>query len=283
MNYRGKPFALCLTHDIDRTGDSYKYRVVTGLYQSIKQKRPGLLFKGLFGRNEETNFEYILQREREYNAKATWFILTKYGLKKNADYRLKDREIQKAIKLIQAAGHEIGLHVPVMDYTVENIKNELSKLDGLGVTGARMHHLRGKYEEITVLLAKAGLKYDSTFGLGAFPFGLGGYPAYGFRTFIPFKPAGLEDFHEVPLNIMDIQVTDLEEFKRKIRLLFPVLKRVHGVCVINWHNNRFNRTKYGDIYRDSFDILLEEGEKHGALMTSIGELLEIISLFQFPV
>ncbi|MFW9995694.1 MAG: hypothetical protein ACFFD4_26885 [Candidatus Odinarchaeota archaeon] len=271
--YGEKSFVLCLSHDIDRTGDSWKYRVITHLFQSIKQKRPRLLFEGLFTSNKEANFEHILEREQEYNAKATWFVLTRYGLKKNADYHLKDKVFQKGFNLIREAGHEIGLHVPFVDLNVESIKREKEKITGVSVKGARMHHLRGKYEEVVAILSGAGLIYDSTFG---FNWNM----AYRFGTSVPFHPLlGPEiydGFYEVPMNIMDFQIMDLNDFKNNIQRIFSLLEQLHGVYVANWHNNRFNQVKYGNIWRESFDILLEEAKKHGALITTIGDVVEII-------
>ena len=56
-------------------------------------------------------------------------------------------------------------------------------------------------------------------------------------------------------------------------MLFQILEKVHGVCVINWHNNRFNEVKFGSIWSKSFEILLEEGKKHNAWFTSLSNVI----------
>ena len=276
-NYRqGKNFALCLSHDIDRTGDSWRYRVFTHIFQMVKQKRPGLLLQGVVVINNETNFKEILEKEEKVHATSTWFILSRYGLRKNADYHLSDKDFCKSIAFIQEKNHELGLHVPFMDLTVENMQTEITKISHISkvVHGARMHHLRGEYPNVLEIFDKAGLQYDSTFGFNW-------YMAYRFGSSIPFHPIithnGEQIFlniFEVPLNIMDIQVSSVDDFHRKIKELFRILAEVLGVCVINWHNNRFNQIKYRSLWKDTFDIILQEGLAFNALFTSIAEIVE---------
>jgi hypothetical protein len=275
FNNNKKSFAICLSHDIDRTGDSKLYRLITYTFQALKQKRPKLIWNAFFGRNFDSNFEYILQRENEYNSKATWFILTRYGLRKNADYTLNDKEFKNAKLLIEQNNHEIGIHIPYMNISTNDLTKETEKLseDDKLRMGLRMHHLRGDYPDITKIFSESKFWYDSTFGFNW-------VSGYRFGTSIPFKPIfqspmkeEIIDIYEVPLNIMDIQVNNVDDFRKKITRLFKILSIVHGVCVINWHNNRFNTTKYGHIWKESFDIILEEGQKHGAWLCSISELL----------
>ena len=123
-----------------------------------------MVFKGLFGKNEETNFEYILEKEKEYEANSTWFILTRYGLKLNADYHLKDKEFKKALQLLKDHKKEIGIHIPYMDLSVEEVRNEFNKIGQPEQMGMRMHHLRGEYEDLMKIVDEANITYDSTFG-----------------------------------------------------------------------------------------------------------------------
>ena len=268
-NFQGKNFALCLTHDIDRTGDSWKYRVITHCFQALKQKRPSLIFRGLFGANREANFQSIIDIERSYDAKATWFYLTRYGLRKNADYHMSDKMAQKSLKLIQEAGHEVGLHIPFMEMAKEIILQEKRKIPTSTNFGVRIHYLRGEYSQVLPLFAECGFPFDSTFGFRR-------NMAYRFGSSVPFHPIidhNITKIFEIPMNIMDIQVTSLKVFQEKIQMLFQILEKVHGVCVINWHNNRFNEVKFGSIWSKSFEILLEEGKKHNAWFTSLSNVI----------
>ncbi len=236
-----KDFLVGVSHDIDRTGDSYKYRMITYFFQTLKQKRPLLVFKGLFGKNGEANFSYIVEKEKEYDANSTWFILTRYGLKLNADYHLKDTEFTKALTLLKEHNREIGVHIPFMDLTVEEVRNEFLKIGQPEKMGMRMHHLRGEYEELMKILDEAKIPYDSTFGFNE-------CMGYRFGTSVPFHPIIegkiLENIYEIPLNIMDLQITDSQKYRDQLNKLFTILQKVKGVCIINWHNNRFNKTKY---------------------------------------
>ena len=244
-DFQGKAFALCLTHDIDRTGDSWRYRVITHFFQALKQKRPSLIFHGIFGKNREANFRSIIEKEHNYDAQATWFYLTRYGLRNNADYHLNDKIAQESVKLIKEANHEIGLHIPFMEMTKENVLEEKKKIPVSDKMGVRIHHLRGEYTETLPLFAECDLLYDSTYG---FNWNM----AYRFGTSIPFHPIidkKILSIFEFPMNIMDLHVGSIEDFQAKIRLLFHILNKVHGVCVIIWHNNRFNKFKRGYVNR----------------------------------
>ena len=270
-SFNGKDFIVGVSHDIDRTGDSYKYRLITYFFQTLKQKRPLLILKGIFGKNEETNFDYIIQKEKEFDASSTWFVLTRYGLKLNADYHLTDKEFQKAISLLKENEREIGIHIPYMDLTVENISNEFKKLENSSQMGMRMHHLRGKYEDLLKILNEAKIRYDSTFGFNE-------CIAYRFGTSLPFHPIIeekiLDAIYEIPMNIMDLQITDAEKYKRELKGLFSILKEVKGVCIINWHNNRFNETKYGNIWRETFTTTLQEAKEQNGLLIDIESIID---------
>ena len=268
--FDSKQFLVGVSHDIDRTGDSYKYRIITYFFQTLKQKRPLLFLKGLFGTNEETNFEYIIEKEKEFETNSTWFILTRYGLKLNADYHIKDKEFQKALKTLRSNNKEIGIHIPYMDLELGEIKKEFAKITSAEKMGMRMHHLRGEYEELISTLNEADILYDSTFGLNE-------RMAYRFGTSIPFHPIVnnevLENIYEIPLNIMDLQITDASKYSEQLQKLFTILKEVKGVCIINWHNNRFNKTKYGNIWIDTFNITLEESSKANGRLTNIAAII----------
>lgn len=276
--FKEKSFVICLTHDVDRTGDSRLYRFITYFYQALKQRRPKLLLHAFIGRNYDANFDEIISRELEIHAKATWFVLTRYGLRKNADYSTADSNYLRGLKVILEANHEIGLHTPYMDLTVEDLIKEKEKLpiDDKKSIGVRMHHLRGEYPELTEILADSGFRFDSTFG---YNFIMG----YRFGTSFPFKPIKTSeneekiiDIYEIPLNIMDIQITSEEEFANKIKFLFKILKEIHGICIINWHNNRFNEVKYGNKWKNTFNVILNQGEVYNAWFCSIGELLNYV-------
>ena len=268
--FNGKEFLVGVSHDIDRTGDSFKYRMITYFFQTIKQKRPLLFLRGIIGKNEETNFNYIVEKEKEFESNSTWFILTRYGLKLNADYHLKDKEFKKALDLLKSNKKEIGIHIPYMDLGVDEIKNEFAKVQSSDKMGMRMHHLRGEYEDLMIILDKAEVAYDSTFGYNE-------CMAYRFGTSVPFHPIIkdeiLRNIYEIPLNIMDLQITDSTKYRKQLKNLFSILREVKGVCILNWHNNRFNKTKYGNIWLDTFNISLEEANEANGLLTNISSIL----------
>ena len=133
-----------------------------------------------------------------------------------------------------------------------------------------MHHLRGNYEDLLKTLNTANIMYDSTFGHNE-------CMGYRFGTSIPFHPIVndelLENIYEIPLNIMDLQITDATKYRQQLQKLITILHEVKGICIINWHNNRFNITKYGNIWVDTFNISLEEAVKADGMLTNISNIL----------
>jgi len=273
MELKGYDFAICVTHDIDRTGDNRMFRLVKNSVKGIRN-RNFELFKNAFS---DTNIDFkiseILDMEKDYGVEqSTWYFLTMtkkllgVTLPKQGDYELDDKFCQETLKLLK--GQEIGLHIPFIELNCENIRKEKQKLDRfLNITGARAHYLKGKYPDLLVELDKAGFLYDTTFGLNnEFPI-----------EFTPFHPTvdGKElKIFEVPLNIMDVNITNYDTFKKGIEKIIPVLKKNHGVLVINWHPNRFNEIEFGDLYRRCFNFLLLEGKINNAWMTSIQNILD---------
>lgn len=269
-------FAICVTHDVDRIGDNRPFKTVKCLSKGIMRRNFKLIGSLFSGINHDFQVQHILDLEKKYDVdESTWFFLTStrkmfgFTLPKNADYELGDKYSSKALDLLKY--NEIGLHIPFIEMSSANIKREKQKLNKFfPVKGTRAHYLKGEYPNLLVELEKAGFIYDSTFGSNT-------SFAFRFGTSFPFQPIlggnkTLKIF-EVPLNIMDVNISSFKEFKNYVKKLFSILKVTNGVVVINWHPNNFNSIEYGDIYEKCFDYLLSEGRKNRAWMTSMQKLV----------
>ena len=102
----------------------------------------------------------------KYNAKSSFYFLAAERDVKRFRYNLES--LGDAIGLIADRGWEVGLHGSYYAYDdLQEIKSEKDKLErllGKKVTGCRNHYLRFKVPDTWELLAKAGFKYDTTFG-----------------------------------------------------------------------------------------------------------------------
>lgn len=245
-----RPFAVCLTHDID---DLYPTTIHRGLSGAYRLRR--LDFRGLggeiFWRRDRKgsysyrNFREIMRIEARYGAKSTFFFM---ATDRNIDpRRLYDVEILGSeLGEIVDAGCEVGLHGGYYSYdspdAILREKRRLEKALGRGIVGYRNHYLRFQAPETWEHLQAAGFKYDTTLGYNDLP---------GFRNGMcyPFRPfnrrSGREiDIVEVPLTIMDCSLfstcKSLPAAWDAARELVDTVERYHGVITLLWHNNAFS-------------------------------------------
>lgn len=271
-------FALCVTHDVDRTGDNVPYRMFKNVYFGVRSRRPSLLLRALAPENDDFQFRRVLDLEKEYAVESSaWFFLSSTrrilgcSLPRHGDYSLTNEYAQEGMRLLH--DRERGLHIPFVNLDAQSIHQEIKNTaPHMHVRGVRSHYLRGVFPDLLVELEKLGLTYDSTFGFND-------VPSFRFGTSYPFCPnvdGRRLNIMEVPLNIMDVHVHDLGRFQDYLRRLFPLLRATHSVCVANWHPHRFNQHQFGDIYERAFEELLSAAKEHGAWLTSIEHLLEVV-------
>lgn len=250
--YPGKSkFAVCLTHDIDTVFPS----AIDTLYFTLKllasgQKRDAskILFSKLNKKiNPFYNFREIIELEKKYNAKSSFYFLVQDLV--DQDYRYNIEDLKGELHYIKDCGWEVGLHGCHTSYNnLEDIKYRKKKLEnilGKKVIGYRNHYLRLKVPDTWQFLSEAGFKYDTTLGYSN---------CAGFRNGMchPFKPFNLKsdkeiDILEFPLNIMDGSIfssfingnsmnLSLEDAWNLTKNLIDTTEQYRGVITILWHN-----------------------------------------------
>ena len=255
----GKKFAVCLTHDIDAISLPRKIKLKSGLKTVlsfiIKKWDPWW------------NFNEIIDLEKKYNAKSSfYFLATKKG--PNRGYEIK--KLKKEIISIDKQGWEIGLHGGYYSYNnlkeLKKEKNKLEKILNKKIIGFRSHYLRFKIPETWKLLKKAGFKYDTSFGY---------VETAGFKNGMchPFNPYNLKtnkqiDILEIPLIIMDGHLfrymkLDNKQAWKTVKYLINQAEKYNGVITILWHNTHFTEQKI-KIYKK----ILEYCHKKNAWLTS---------------
>jgi peptidoglycan/xylan/chitin deacetylase (PgdA/CDA1 family) len=242
----GKPFAVCLTHDIDAVYDEpVKSKVFDALKYSVHgnfSKSFDFLRQISSNINPYKNFKEIMDLEDRYNARSSFYFLAIDPHDEDYEYLIEDLESE--LSTIQNRGWEVGLHVghegsrDLHKLLLE--KKSLEKVIGKSVTGCRNHYLNFVVPDTWELLAGAGIEYDCSFGYG---------DCAGFRNGMchPYRPYNLNtgktiEIIEIPLVIMDSTLFD--SYMRLdsdgawdvTRHLIDVVAGCHGVITLLWHN-----------------------------------------------
>ncbi|QHL86125.1 hypothetical protein GU926_01140 [Nibribacter ruber] len=266
----GKPFATCLTHDIDYCQTAWK---VAG--KPAMQKGNIGLFLKLYlqhrkGQDAWFNLPQVEHELQALNAKGTFFFLPEkapYQGHPNADYDISTPIIQGEIKRLASRGHEIALHgshgsggkTQQLQKEQDNIHAE--------VKGNRFHYLRFDPIKSLEVMEETGLQYDSSLG---FPerFGFRNSYCHPFRLF-NFKERRMSSVWELPLNLMDITLNHSNYLQLKPEEVMPAItpmlqeiEKFHGVFTLLWHNENF--TPYAlpqglELFREITQYVQERG------------------------
>jgi len=270
-----KPFAVCLTHDIDVI---YTPVIQKGIYamQHLQQRSlSGFMHSVAQMRSKKLplwNFNDILALEEQYNAKSSFYFMAENLGERGYLYRIEDCE--SVLGDIVDHGSEVGLHGGHASYiSPEDLKFKKERLEKIlkkKVIGYRNHLLLFKVPETWEYLHEVGFKYDTT---------LGYTDCIGFRNGMchPYKPFNLKtskaiEILEIPLTIMDctfdlymrIDTRRAWEISKK---LIDTVAQYKGVLTLSWHNTYF----FGD-QRKLYDKILKYCAEKNAWMTSGEEI-----------
>ncbi len=276
----GKRFAICLTHDVDDIYPPLSHKALSCLYSLISLDIPRLkqdLFWERKGRKSSPylNFREIMDLERKYGAKSTFYFMT--ALRDPVRFRYNIGEIKDELREIVKSGWDVGLHGGYYSYddpqAIQAEKDRLEKALGKEVIGYRNHYLRFKVPDTWAHLEKCGFLFDTTYGYTntvGFRNGL----CHPFRPFNP-KTGNQMKIFEIPLHIMDGALFDLTgNYQQAWQITENMIDRAancSGILTVLWHNSVFNcpfRAKWKKIY----EKILEYGQKKNAWMTSSTEI-----------
>lgn len=270
-----RPFAVCLTHDVDRVKKTYQY-----ITHFIKEQRPYHLYS-FFLKNPYWTFDTIMDIEKKYNVRSTFFFLNEtksFNILKPKEYALTlgrysfDRpEITKIIRRLDKGGWEIALHGSYESYQNQKLlldeKKALERVLKKEVVGIRQHYLNLKKPETWKIQKQAGFKYDASFGYTK---------KIGCRDekFMPYFPLK-NNFLEIPLTIMDSPLFDRDMNLKAagnacIKQIDNTEKR-NALISILWHTDRFNDKERPGQMR-IYEQIIKECRKRGAWITNCREI-----------
>jgi hypothetical protein len=286
MWWNGAPWAIALTHDVDRlhrfpmtVPDVARY--VAG---RVPVGTPGL--RDLVHDYVQTSTH---RKTDEYDClleMATWeagigvhssyyFLGDSHGLH-SADYAVDAPEVAASIQAIAGMGHEIGFHAGIRAFEdVDRFHRELSRVRSVGVPilGGRQHYLRWSTPATWRLWEAEGLAYDATLGYSKIA---------GFRcgTCLPFHPYDIENDREMsmwewPLMFMDTTyLMSWPEGMTVLDCLAGECRRYGGVLVLLWHNTHWSAT-YASAVRNCFRGLIERSSAQAVVVESIRGLMRL--------
>ncbi len=243
-----KRFAVCLTHDIDilfLSGRKIAKEYIRALKKFDIKNTIETIISSLYKRKSRLfNFEFIMDVEKKYGAKSTFFIMAIDKWDFEFNYRVE--ELKDEIRYIIENGFEIGLHGGYETYKdIDRMKKEKERVENISlkeVIGYRNHYLRFKIPITWELLKEAGFEYDSTFGYTEM---------LGFKNGMchPFKPFNVNsyefiDIFEFPLNIIDETLftrmgLSFETAWEVVSMMIDETEKNKGVITILWHNTNF--------------------------------------------
>jgi peptidoglycan/xylan/chitin deacetylase (PgdA/CDA1 family) len=268
----GKPFAVCLTHDIDDVYTSITAKGISAVKNLASRKFDTSLNTIQQVRSKKipyVNFEEIMNLEERYDAQSSFFVLALDP--SDQDYQYTPEHFTHELGIIQDRGWEIGLHAGHQGYRDLNKlmteKKNLEKVINNRVVGCRNHYLNFIVPDSWEILHEAGFVYDCSFGYA---------DCTGFRNGMchPFRPYNLHnekiiDILEIPLVIMDGSL--FEDYMRLdtgtawelTRRLIDTVAGYHGVITLVWHN-----TTLAGEQRIFYEKILNYCSEMNAWMTS---------------
>jgi hypothetical protein len=269
-----KPFAVCLTHDIDTLYERNGRKILRtfGILQDERFSRADSLAQLGSKKAPYWNFSDIIALEEHYGAKSSFYFLVQDEGDRDYDYDIED--CGQIMGELSDHGWEVGLHGGHTTYNklseMIDKKQHLEHILNKKIIGYRNHFLRFLIPNTWEYLHSAGFCYDATLG----------YPdCVGFRNGMchPFKPFNLDsqnkiDILEIPLNIMDGTLTsymrlDISTSWELTKQLIDTVERYHGVISILWHNENF----FGQ-QRKFYEKILKYCSEKNAWLTSSEEI-----------
>lgn len=282
------PFALCLTHDVDRP-----YKTYQAVYYAARDRRLSHLVDVLPGRNPYWQFEKIAALEDDIGVRSAFYFLNEPHLFEKdpltwvrpgdwvqhlGRYDIEHPAIVSAIRRLDAGGWEIGLHGSYRSFRdltrLRREKEILERCLNGSVLGGRQHYLNLSIPETWRHHADIGLRYDASLGSGQ-SFGFD----YGYR---PIRPFG-DEFVVFPLTVMEQTLPDpgscFQEAWTVCEDLLLEASANEAVMSALWHPRFFSETDFPG-YRRLYRRLVERALEMGAWVGPPAECYQQLDLQQ---
>ena len=266
------PFALCLTHDVDRP-----YKTYQSGYYALTERAPEHLLDLLPWREPYWQFEEIMSLEDDLGVRSAFYFLDEQHLLRDKPirawlrpenwklylgrYELTDPAIESVIRTLDDGGWEVGLHGSYESYSdrdrLRQEKAAVERAVGHRIIGGRQHYLNLDRPVTWRHQADVGLCYDAT---------LGSSEEYGFQHgYDPLRPFD-DEFVVFPTTLMELTLPDVESDPEgawaECEALLAEARDNGAVMTILWHPCYFSDRdfpNYARLYRRLIVRALEMG------------------------
>ena len=281
----GKPFAMYLSHDIDKVTNPQTYQQVLRATEDRARLKRKVWFRNLKGRypaapDVKDTIEVAMGIESKHGAVSSWFF-TDYPVSKAEEfdcvyvpddpcrYRGTVTTIKAMMQDLAAQGHDVGLHGSYHSARQPGMLKEqresLEQATGLKIHTTRQHWLHFDVALTPQLQSQAGLLVDGTFGFNRH---------LGFRagTSLPFFWPEV-DLLEVPLVLQDVAVfspsameLDLAHANQVCEQIIDEVASTGGCVGVLLHPEQFPLVPW---LAQWYDTLIASALKKGAWVTSL--------------
>lgn len=276
----GRPFAVALSHDVDRVAKRGQFAYYLPL--ALLKGRWGLLRQHLAslratlrGYDPFWSFPTLMALEEELGVRSTFFVLNETGKARlfsprswmlyTGRYQVRSPQIEGMLRELVAGGWEIGLHGSYRSFEDEALlrweKAELEVAAGVPVLGGRQHYLNLLVPETWEAHAAIGLRYDSTLGYTR-RIGLRWGTS---RPFFPRHPRTGQTIPvlQIPMAIMDGPLMAMSHPEGAVAALIEQVEQEQGVLTINFHSQYFNHYEHQS-WLDAYRALVVRCQARGA-------------------
>ncbi len=296
---KGKKACILLTHDVDNPDkyDSiYTYRLLPKkltFNQFLRHYRFffGTLKNLIFDkqRNENWNFDKIMEAEKKYDFSSTFFFATKFQQSKtghllDVPYDLNKKKYKRLIQKLIKSEHSIGLHASYNAYLSKHQFSEekinLEKHTHLKIDGLRHHywHLGRDINQTLLLHEKIGFKYDSSLAFND-------HIGFRYNTALPFYPYIKEceraiSVLQIPMFCMDGNLFYRENMTTSLALeiidqYIKTIIKNNGVGAIDWHvNTSYPGGETFKVWGETYLKILDLLNKHSEIWVTNTEKFE---------
>jgi len=303
-----KPYAVCLTHDVDVISlhafqsnlRRLKHISKTHRQQRLKQnlilsyESIDNIRKGLFNQTDPYHqFDYWLEIEKKIDARSTFFFSPEKVLTPHFTdcwYKYNDKivfegeliSVGELMKEIHRRGWEIGLHpswnssnsISELKYQ----KEQIEKVINSEIQSVRQHFLHFDQKITPLVQSAAGFKYDSTIGFND-NIGFKSGTSYAYSQ-IDLKSKKKLPIIEIPLTIQDGAMFHPKKGMRLdkitaneyVQLIKEKVSEVGGIITILWHPNSVD-CQLKETYEEIL-LLLKKDDPWFATVKQVGEWWE---------
>ena len=246
------PYAVCLTHDIDRIRSTYQMAAMKFRKRDLRGAVKTFVSDMSSETNPFDNFERIAHFEKEWGIRSALYVLFE---RKRFMRALFNAEIQHvlgvydpeaigdALRNMKSQGFEIGLHG---SFDAHSDRHSLSSeghrlaqlLDADPLPcGVRNHYLQFDIDRTPSIQKECGFAYDSTLGFNF---------TCGFRcaTVFPFILVydNKQSLLELSMNVMDtaLRFSAPDHEAEAAERIAEIIRRNGGLLMINWHQHFCN-------------------------------------------